>query len=78
MVLKPNFKRFKYKKINFIEAILKLETLPYQNIFTSFHHILYQTFYPKKRGLHTDPKIYLYIQTQKLLGLKISDFFEAS
>jgi len=38
---KPSFKRFKNEKINFIQAILKLETLLYQNIFISFYHILY-------------------------------------
>jgi hypothetical protein len=41
MVFKPSFKCFKNEKINFIQAILKLETLLYQNIFISFHHILY-------------------------------------
>ena len=41
MVFKPSFKCFKNEKINFIQAILKLETYLYQNIFISFHHILY-------------------------------------
>jgi len=31
----------KNEKANFIQAILKLETLLYQNIFTSFYHILH-------------------------------------
>ena len=33
MVFKPSFKCLKNKKINFIPAILKLETLLYQNIY---------------------------------------------
>ena len=41
MVFKPSFKCFKNEKIYFIQAILKLETLLYQNIFISFYHILY-------------------------------------
>ena len=41
MVFKPSFKCFKNEKVNFIQAILKLETLNYQNIFISFYHILY-------------------------------------
>ena len=41
MVFKPSFECFKNEKINFIQAILKLETLLYQNIFILFHRILY-------------------------------------
>ncbi len=41
MVFKPNFKCFKNEKNNFIQAILKLETLLYQNTFISRYHILY-------------------------------------
>ena len=33
MVFKPSFKCLKIKKINFIQVILKLETLLYQNIY---------------------------------------------
>jgi hypothetical protein len=33
MVFKPSFKCLKNKKINFSPAILKLETLLYQNIY---------------------------------------------
>jgi len=40
MVFKPSFECLK-KKINFIQEILKLETLLYQNIFISFYRILY-------------------------------------
>ena len=36
-----SFKCLKYKKINFSPAILKLETLLYQNIYILFHLILY-------------------------------------
>ena len=39
--VKSSFKCFKNLKINFIQAILKLETFLYQNIFKSFYHILY-------------------------------------
>jgi hypothetical protein len=41
MVFKPSFKCLKNKKINFSPAILKLETLLYQNIYILFHLILY-------------------------------------
>jgi len=41
MFFKLSFKCFKNEKFNFIQAILKLETLLYQNIFISFYHILY-------------------------------------
>jgi len=41
MVFKPSFKCLKNKKINFIQAILKLETLLDQNIFILIYHILY-------------------------------------
>ena len=41
MVFKPSFKCLKNKKINFSPAILKLETLLYQNIYVLFHLILY-------------------------------------
>ena len=43
MVFKPSFKCLKNKKINFSPAILKLETLLYQNIYIYilFHLILY-------------------------------------
>ncbi len=41
MVFKPSFKCLKSKKINFIQAFLKLETLLYQNIYVLFHLILY-------------------------------------
>jgi len=41
MVFKPSFKCFKNEKVNFIQAILRLETLLYQNIFISFYHFLY-------------------------------------
>ena len=41
MVFKPSFKCLKNKKINFSPAILKLETLLYQNIYILFHPILY-------------------------------------
>ncbi len=41
MVFKPSFIYLKNKKINFFQAILKLETLLDQNIFISFYHILY-------------------------------------
>jgi len=40
MVFKPNFKCLKNKKINFSPAILKLETLLYQNIYI-YYYILY-------------------------------------
>jgi hypothetical protein len=40
MVFKPSFKYLKNKKINFIQAILKLETLLCQNIHIFFHLIL--------------------------------------
>jgi len=40
-VFKPSYKCLKYKKINFSPAILKLETLLYQNICILFHLILY-------------------------------------
>jgi len=40
MVFKPSF-NLKNKKINFIQAILNLETLLDQNIFISVYHILY-------------------------------------
>ena len=39
MVFKPSFKCLKNKKINFSPAILKLETLLYQNIYILFHLI---------------------------------------
>jgi len=41
MVFKPSFKCFKNEKINFIQVILKLECLFYQNIYILFHLILY-------------------------------------
>ena len=41
MVFKPSFKCFKNEKIIFIQVILKLECLFYQNIYILFHHILY-------------------------------------
>jgi hypothetical protein len=41
MVFKPSFKCSKNKNNNFIQAILKLETLLFQKTFTSFYHILY-------------------------------------
>jgi hypothetical protein len=43
MVFKPSFKCLKNKKINFSPAVLKLETLLYQNIYIYilFHLILY-------------------------------------
>jgi hypothetical protein len=41
MFFKRSFKCFKNEKVNFIQAILKLEILLYQNIFISFYHILY-------------------------------------
>ncbi len=41
MVFKPSFKCLKNKKINFSLAILKLETILYQNIYILFHLILY-------------------------------------
>jgi len=37
MVFKPSFKCLKNKKINLSPAILKLETLLYQNIYILFH-----------------------------------------
>jgi hypothetical protein len=40
MVFKPSFKCLKIKKINFSPAILKLETLLYQNIYI-YYIILY-------------------------------------
>jgi len=40
MVFKPSFNFLKNKKINFSPAILKLETLHYQNIYILFHLIL--------------------------------------
>ena len=40
MVYKPSFKCLKNKKINFSPAILKLETLLYQNIYI-YYFILY-------------------------------------
>ena len=36
MVFKPSFKCFKNEKINFIQAILKLEVLLYQNIYICY------------------------------------------
>ncbi len=41
MVFKPSFKYLKNKKINFSQAILKLETLLYKNIYILIHLILY-------------------------------------
>jgi len=41
MVFKPCFESLKNKKINFSPAILKLETLLFQNMFLLFHLILY-------------------------------------
>jgi hypothetical protein len=41
MVFKPSFKCLKNKKINLSPAILKLETLLYQNLYILFHLILY-------------------------------------
>jgi len=41
MVFKPSFKCLKNKKINLSPAILKLDTLFYQNIYIFFHLILY-------------------------------------
>jgi hypothetical protein len=41
MVFKPSFKCFKNEKIIFIQVILKLEYLFYQNIYTLFHLKLY-------------------------------------
>jgi hypothetical protein len=41
MVLKQSLKCLKNEKINFGLSILKLECLFYQNIFISFHHILF-------------------------------------
>ena len=41
MVFKLSFKCLKNKKINFSPAILKLETLHYQNIYILFHLIVY-------------------------------------
>jgi hypothetical protein len=42
MVFKSSFKCFKNKKINFIQAFLKLESLVYKNIYILFHLILYR------------------------------------
>ena len=39
MVFKPSFKCFKNEKIIFIQVILKLESLFYQNIYILFHLI---------------------------------------
>ena len=46
MVFKPSFKCLKNKKINFSPAILKLETLLYQNIYNniSFYIIFAERF----------------------------------
>jgi hypothetical protein len=41
MVFKQSFKCLKSKKINFIQAFLKLETLLFQNMFLLFHLLLY-------------------------------------
>ncbi len=41
MVFKPIFKCLNNKKINFSQAILKLETLLFQDMFILFYHILY-------------------------------------
>ena len=41
LFFKRSFKCFKNEKNNFIQAIRKLETLLYQNIFISFHLISY-------------------------------------
>ena len=51
MVFKPSFKCFKNEKIIFIQVILKLECLFYQNIYILFHLILYSQshFDSKKR-----------------------------
>jgi hypothetical protein len=46
MVLKPSFKCLKNKKINLSPAILKLETLLYQNI-----HIYYFILYYIRRAI---------------------------
>jgi len=54
MVFKPSFKYLKKnKKINLLPAILKLETLLYQNIYILFHLILYSQsdFDSKKKWL---------------------------
>jgi hypothetical protein len=50
MFFKPSYKCLKNKKINFSPAILKLETLLYQNIYILFHLILYsQSDFDSKR-----------------------------
>jgi len=41
MVFKPSFKCFKNKKINLSPAILKLVTLPYQNIYIISSFIIF-------------------------------------
>ena len=38
---RKKLKSFKNEKVNFIEVILKLETLIYRNSFISFYYILY-------------------------------------
>jgi len=41
MVFKPSFKCLKNKKINFMQAILNLETFLYQNIYIYYFIIYY-------------------------------------
>ena len=46
MVFKPSFKCFENEKVNFIQAILKLETLLYQNVYIiSFNFIFVEPFW---------------------------------
>ena len=54
MVYKPSFKCLKNKKINFSPAILKLETLLYQNIYIyiiSSYIIFAERFWLKKKKI---------------------------
>jgi len=58
MVFKPSFKCLKNKKINFSPAILKLETLLYQNIYIILYYIRRAILIQKKSGLREKKKPY--------------------
>jgi hypothetical protein len=50
LIFKPSFKCLKNEKINYIQAILKLETLLYQNIYIiSSYFFFVETFRLKQQ-----------------------------
>ncbi len=73
MVFKPNFKCLKNKKINFSPAILKLETLLYQNIYiyiiTSYTLFAERFWFKKKSGLIEKKKHAIYRIFDKIFFL---------